>query len=389
MKKVEQIAPDGSVVIDYDQPYTTNAEIKAFLGRYVTVVGNNNPFEVIHHNTPLIFCVKSVTYLGHPHPIYKKRIQIPNAWRSTLQQKNSFLVGLYRYRNTTLCVFFDTIKYKNNKLNNSSAHVYSIDLAKGSELGIFSKEDIRGNKITVVRDDMFSAYLTSVISGVDIPLSSEMQCIESFALNLKKQWRGKVCYAEMLDAQYRNAKQAEWPGFYLEYVFEKFCRATPETQGVCTFVSDKTVRGLDFDLNFHDAFLGDLKMHTDTGHSVPGNDTRNVMSALKKHGKLWYVVFVHSTEYDKAHAYQVTKYWNTRLSKNGTQKNLLSYGQRMKYSVALKEVLILELNKFNTKYLIPFRQGKNANGKIRNVKVLIPISKRNIDNFLTYRKVLS
>ena len=58
----------------------------------------------------------------------------------------------------------------------------------------------------------------------------------------------------------------------------------------------------------------------------------------------------------------------------------------MKNSVELKEVLILEINKDNIKYIENFAQGRNSNNHGRNPK--IKISKKNINNFLLFKKEL-
>ena len=54
----------------------------------------------------------------------------------------------------------------------------------------------------------------------------------------------------------------------------------------------------------------------------------------------------------------------------------------MKHSVSLKNYLILEINKYNMKYLDIFKQGKNSDGKPRNPKIMI--SNKNINNFLVH-----
>ena len=41
---------------------------------------------------------------------------------------------------------------------------------------------------------------------------------------LNKNWNGKTAYNEMVKANYRNMLQAEWPGFYNEFLFEKFIK---------------------------------------------------------------------------------------------------------------------------------------------------------------------
>ena len=54
----------------------------------------------------------------------------------------------------------------------------------------------------------------------------------------------------------------------------------------------------------------------------------------------------------------------------------------MKNSVYLKGYQILELNKYNKKYIDIYHQGKNSNGNPRNPKIMI--SEKNIGNFLVH-----
>ncbi len=389
MKKVEQILSDGSVELGYDEPFERTREIKELLEKYVSVQSARNPFNISHNGKDFVLCVKSVTYLGNPHPLYKKRIQIPRAWHAILRHDNTFLVGVYRYKDVATFVFFDTKNYRNNRVNNSSAHVYSIDLVKGTELGIFNKIDARGNSITVVREDKLRAYFDTLVTGIAPVISPEAQLIDDFASSLSRSWQGKTCYEEMFKNKYRNAKQAEWPGFYLEYRFETYSDAYPHTKKVGHFVRNKRSPDLDFDLNFGGKFLGDLKMHTTSTDSVLGNDAASVHEAIKKHTKLWYVVFMHETVYDRTRGHEVTQFWNAHLSAQGTPKDPLSYGVRMKHSITLTRVVILELNRYNVRYLSQFNQEKNSNGKKRNPKVSLPISKTQINNFLVYQKDLS
>ena len=86
-----------------------------------------------------------------------------------------------------------------------------------------------------------------------------------------------------------------------------------------------------------------------------------------KASHIYYIVCEHSTEKDSLHDYEVTKYWNTAQGKS----NLMSYHKRMKNSVALKRVYILDINNSNKEYLSQFKQGINSNGKPREPKIMI------------------
>ncbi len=208
--------------------------------------------------------------------------------------------------------------------------------------------------------------------------------MDSFFSELKKEWKGKECYQEMIKANYHNKYQGEWPGFYLEYLFENFLNDKPKRKEVCIFVKNKKRGELDFDLNFNNQYLGDLKMHSNTSSAIIGNDKEDFMSCVKKDKKFWYVVLSHDTKKDKDHGYEVTKFWNNALTQSGKLKSELSYAQRMKYAVDLTDIMILEINKNNITHVSDFAQPVNSNGKPREMK--IQIKKSNIDNFLIYKK---
>ena len=49
----------------------------------------------------------------------------------------------------------------------------------------------------------------------------------------------------------------------------------------------------------------------------------------------------------------------------------MSYSKRMKNSVELEKVYILDINPNNMQYLSKFKQGVNSNGKLRAPKIMI------------------
>jgi hypothetical protein len=58
---------------------------------------------------------------------------------------------------------FDTAKYKNNQLNNSSAHIHTMDLHKARKDGIFEKTDKQGNNIIVFTEQNFQKVFDMVL----------------------------------------------------------------------------------------------------------------------------------------------------------------------------------------------------------------------------------
>ncbi|CAB5496357.1 hypothetical protein BTHERMOSOX_1842 [Bathymodiolus thermophilus thioautotrophic gill symbiont] len=392
--KVEQVTETGAVVEDYDAKPLTPSEIKTLLLKQkgLKIITNKNPFEAKYKEQDIFLCVKNISYLGIPHLPYKKRIQIPKTWQKTLQQNNALLLGIYTYKQEITFCLFNTKKYKNNALNNSSAHIHTMDLHKARENGIFNKIDKKGNEITVFTEQNFEKVLDALFSKN--ALSNELSVFDEFSKTLDVKWDGIDCYQEMMKNNFKQAYQPEWAGFYLEYKFEEFLNNNPGHMQYCQYKQNKTSNGIDLDLWFtQEKFFGDLKAHT-IGGTLLGNDKKNVILALTTYNKVWYVVFVHNTTKDKECNAVVTNFWNKKLNERykktgkGKVKKMDSYSKRMKNSVELDQFVVLEINQSNQQYLSNFDQGKNSNNTIRKQKISIKNKDINNDNFVIYRKKL-
>lgn len=382
--KVEQITKTGLVVNDFDN-ILNPLNIKNILDRVpnLDIQSTKNPFVVKYKNKTINLCVRNISYLGIPHPFYKKRIQIPKEWKDILQQENTLLLGVYSYKqNITYCLF-DTTKYKQNKLNNSSAHIYTIDLYKARQMGVFKKTDKRENNITVFTEQNFQKVFDIILFNQQIKLSNELNVFNEFSKTLDTHWLGVNCYSEMIKNNCKNARQNEWAGWYLEYKFEQFLNSNPNYKQYCQYIQNKARESIDLDLWFEKKhFLGDLKAHT-IGTGLLGNDEFNAYKAVELYGKFWYISFNHTTEKDKDHNAEVMQKWNEIRGKDS-----MGYVNKMKHSVNLKSFNVLEINNINLKYLRAFNQGKNSNGKPRKVKISIHQTDLENDNFTIYRQKL-
>ncbi|MEA1987411.1 MAG: hypothetical protein U9N76_07985, partial [Candidatus Marinimicrobia bacterium] len=206
----------------------------------------------------------------------------------------------------------------------------------------------------------------------------EIELFENFKKTLNKKWNGIECYSEMIESNYHNKFQAEWAGFYFEYKFENYLKSNPNYTKICKFIKDKKVGSIDLDIKFSKGFYGDLKTHSESSSAILGNDQKTIFAILKSDKKFWYIVLNHKTTMDSNKSYVVTKFWNKKQNKS----DLLSYSSKMKNSVELSNLEILEINEYNQNYLSEFKQGKNSDGSIRNVK--IKISSKLIHNFRIY-----
>lgn len=425
---VEQVQSDGSIVEDYDQTISVK-KLYERIQRYFPEIYHDENGMICGKYQEKIYSIraKNVSYLGNPHPAFKKRVQIPHDLpdfyeKSLAAGYEPILLGVYTYGDTELFCAFRMEDFVHKKANNSSAHVYCSDLADAVTEDYFQKTDYFGNQITVFSpkgvltylDELFNSHdslgtidgatqdqadiaddtcrsedgtsqmtgqasddRTSQRTGRGMP-SRTMQYILEFFQNIDRQWQGISCYQEMIAADYRNKYQPEWAGFYLEFLFEKYLEEGHLHDAIC-YAQDKTRNGIDLDLYFPQiGCYGDLKAHSFDSRGVQGNDWDTVFSLLDKdpNAHLYYLICEHTTVKDRDCGYQVTEFWNRAQGK----ANLHSYSTRMKNSVTLIHFYLLDINNSNKKYLSQFKQGINSNGKPRPPKIMI--EKESFDKFI-------
>lgn len=379
---VEQIL-NSTVVEDYAE-ILTPTEIKEIICESFkdSTIGSDGYIYGSYMGTKYCILCKNISYLGNPHPIYKKRIQIPEGFINLYNENinkdiATLLIGVYKYKDTVLFCDFDTSKYVNNKSHNSSAHIYTIDLLNGVRNGVFKKKDYRNNIITVFDENNVNKFLemklnVSSTTGVEV-----FDTLDEFFASMFKEWLGIECYMEMIENRFNNKFQPEWPGFYLEYKLEKYLEENHKTD-IIRYCQNKKNGDIDLDLYFPKlGMYGDLKTHSSNSNAIQGNDYNTIMDLIENQS-VYYIVCSHETEKDKNHGFIVTEFWNKAQNK----EDLHSYGNKMKYSVKLTKYYILEINKYNKKYLEIFRQGKNSDGKSREPKIMIP--DKYIENFLVH-----
>lgn len=378
---VEQIW-NNTVVEDYSEILTKNEINEILLKTFKNSELKNNIVYGEYFGQKYCIFAKNISYLGNPHPIFKKRIQIPSEFKK-LYQKNkesdieTFLIGVYSYKNTLLFCDFNTEKYILNRVNNSSAHVYTIDLLNGYRNGTFKKKDYRNNIITVFDKNNVDNFMNLKLSSSSSSGVEVFDTLDKFFGSILKDWLGIECYREMIENKFNNKYQPEWPGFYLEYKLKKYIEENNK-ENIIKYSQNKKKDQIDLDLFFPKLNMyGDLKTHSKISNGIVGNDYNTIMNILEDKS-IYYVVCDHNTEKDKYHNYEVTEFWN----KIQRKKNIHSYGDKMKYSVQLTRYYVLEINKYNKKYLDIFNQGKNSNGKVRKPKIMI--SDKNIGNFLVH-----
>ena len=404
MKIVEQVDIEGNTFMDYDTSLSPRALYDCIFQSFPSIYTDEDGMICGEYkNKRFAIRVKNITYLGHPHPLSKKRIQISNDlkdfYNNALKKRRTpILLGVYSCVGNTLFCDFNIDDYINKKAHNSSAHVSTNDLAEGAAEGYFYKEDAAGNKITIftkkttevfleeklglkLESDSYEYRFDDMIEHeivADAPLQYNMEkeiekierIVSDFLVPVPRKWYGLECYEEMITAEYKNRFQPEWPGFYLEYLFENYINHNKLTN-IVKYAQDKSKDGIDLDLFFPGIHMyGDLKAHSNNSSGIQGNDWKTVLGIInnpKRDSHIYYIVFEHETEKDSDHNFEVTNYWNAAQGK----ENLMSYSKRMKNNIELTHAYIFDINSNNKRYLSKFKQGLNSNGKPREPKIMI------------------
>ena len=391
---VEQVLSDGTLVQDYDESLSISELFNIIKTYFPNIKKINNLIIGEYKGNKYSIRCKNITYLGNPHPIFKKRIQISNDlmdfYKASMEMEvTPLLIGVYTHGNNTIFTEFGIDTYIGKKAHNSSAHVYSSDIVTASVDGFFQKTDYFKNRITVFRPDLVNTFLDTIfdnnieniiyLSTQDTPKeiasdtyifqNSIIPIVRDFFTQENPLWEGKTCYQEMFENKFRCKGQPEWVGAYLEYRFENYINNNNLSETI-SFYQDRTRGGIDLDLYFPQInSYGDLKAHSVESRGIPGNDWETVMKILQDNpnNHIYYIICEHSINRDRDFEYEVTMFWNTLLGKT----NLYSYKDKMKHDATLLKAYILDINANNLEHLSKFSQGVNSNGKPRPPKIMI------------------
>lgn len=406
----EQITLDKSLVVAPDQPFSSR-ELQNCL---INVLGKEKcevlpllsrkwVLEFKEGDNVFHFLVRSCTYLGNPHPIFKKRVQLPLWFNEYVHKINEQrpnvdvrYIGVYHYGDkhhgeNVIFVDFKKDTYLTKKGHNSSAHVYTNDLFQAMTYGVFTKEDYHGNSISVIRSDKFLDYLMNENSAKNtlFDLFYKFNCGFTFGKWLK----ALDAIKEMHQGEWHQWRQAEWAGWFLEYRFNKFTIENNVTNQMRYVGSSLKRKGdLDFDIRFDEEdFYGDLKASDVSKNESPANDQENFIECIYSHEKFWYVIYEHETLKDsEMTGFEATKERNRFIKNNDPlyEKDEMSYCKRMKNSVKFVKMSIVELNRVNFRTVLKdFNQGHQSNGSVRKPKFNIDKKVLENDNFVVFRYV--
>ncbi len=397
----EQIQFDTSITIAQDQPLTQTgiyAALSNWLGQenvYKQEILDKRVIVYSHNNNKIILLTKCITYLGNPHPIFKKRIQLPewyqdfcNAINYNHLEYDVRFLGVYHYNGNIIFVDFLKDTYMQHGLHNSSAHVYINDLYQAMTYGVFRKEDKFGNTIVAIRNDKLKDYL-------DNSLKSETTLFDLFRQFNCGYPFGQWLYAfdiiqKMHEGEWSQWRQTEWAGWFLEFEFDKFTREN-NFQNQMRYVgsSNKREGDLDFDIRFEESdFYGDLKASDISKKETPGNDQESLVECIYRYNKFWYVIYEHETIKDSDRGYEATLSRNRYIKSvdPSYDKDEMSYHSRMKHSVRFIKMSIIELNRVNFRdALKTFNQGRQQDGSSRAPKFNIDKKTLENDNYVVFR----
>lgn len=385
-KRIDQLLKDGTVeVVGEDQLFSTK-EINEILVSLFPNSQIENGKVFLHKQTSngkaISFYTRNVYHLGGNWSSEKKRIEIGKDFltfykNNKEQNVETVLLGVYHYYpdekdGVILFVCFSADTYAMRYVNNSAAHVHTLDLQNALQYGIYRRLDKSDNEVLVLDKENFIKHINALRNGTGElqEIKTDRQLLSYFNdlyKSLPKTLYGIKCYEEMFVADDQNKKQGAWEGWYVEYFVKKYLVEHPVNSII--WWSSKKDGELDFDLKFthEENFYGDVKSDN-AKKSVQGNKKSNIdMLVKEKNGRLWYVVFEFTPEKDSEHNNETTIWWNKKLGK----ENLLSYSTRMKYSITFQGLNVYEINRFAFNYLKVFYVSPCA-GKPREPKYRIP-----------------
>lgn len=402
-EKSEQIDSRLNVEVARDQPLSPAKLDAAIISALPSNVARRTTVKVDGKDYAFIACSSApknhailsaaVTFLGGNgnHPIFKKRIQLkswfkPVCHELTKQGYQVHFLGVYHYEGNIVFVDFATETYMQRKMHNSSAFVYVNDLFRAMKDGVATRIDLHGNQITTIRRNAFTQYLAG--EGAALSDSVLFDTFRDFNGEMPfARWiRGDSAIKEMQQNKWPKWRETEWPGWYLEFKFATFLMQHNVQTVVYQGNESKKKGNLDFDLLFPiHKFYGDLKSSDIGEKHSPGNDKGNLMAAIDRCDRFWYVIYEHETVKDKDCGNEITRFrYEFMVSLNDSKaKDPLSYASRMKNKVNFRRMMILELNRANCGDLLSaFHQGHQPDGGARAEKVLI--NKRNVENYQVF-----
>lgn len=407
---VQQIK-DGKIVNDYDKtlrsPKAKCDFLEQSLGDKIDIEWidkKNQPYQMkMKFNSNDIkfnIYLSSVTYLGVKHPTYKKRMQLSNAAdRTFLKVPNSksnitLMLGLYLYdESNPIFVAWDSSSNMNAGKSKSS-HVYINDIMLAIQNGVSQRKDkynnsvycfkpsylfdfINYNYLYLEHDITFIDYLKEFDSEIDeyMFLDGIVDCLKEDLIERNSVWDGKDCISEMKNNNYRNWAQAEWQGFFFEYLVQK------EIKNINSQLEQiLDIPGPKYGKTVFDSFYNipwDFKVHVEGSNEVLTNDMDAINKALDDYGKIGFIIVSGTAEkeistelrdWKIALRGKVSKYQQKNIDNEVSHRAL-----KTKFKPTSVKVVVLDKNS------LP-RHGrlgslKNSNGNPRKEKLKLYLNR--------------
>lgn len=414
---VQQIK-DGKIVNDYDKtlrsPRVKCDFFEQSLGSKIDIEWidkKNQPYQFrLKFNdiyTNFNVYMSSVTYLGKPHPKFKKRMQLSDsADRSFLNSHNSktnitLMLGIYLYDETNpIFVAWDSSSNMNAGKSKSS-HVYINDIMLAMQNGVSQRKDkynnsvycfkpnylfdfINYNYLYLEHEITFIDYLKEFDSEIDeyMFLDGIVDFLKEDLIGRNSVWDGKDCLVEMKDNNFKNWAQTEWQGFFLEYLMQKEAK---KENGRLEQILD--IPGPRYGNTVFDSFYNipwDFKVHVDENNQIITNDMEAVNKALESYGKIGFIIVSGSAE----------KEINTEFSdwrnefKGGLSKNQLDNIAKNKKHRKLKtkfkptEIMAIVIDKNGLSKHGILKGLRNPNGNIRRDKLVLYLDRLNEEEII-------
>jgi hypothetical protein len=411
--KVQQIK-NGKTIYDYDKSIKSkktkcdfiNSALKesdlSFEWRNIKKQPYIGKVKLFGSDVDLNMYISSVTYLGNPHPTYKKRMQLSDsADRSYLKIDNShesltFMLGLYIFdEDNPIIVAWDSTANKNAGKSKSS-HVYINDILLAMQNGVSQRKDIKKNNIYCFKPQYFKDFIkynyqylehkTTFIEYINQFVESvdEFMFLRNIIGFLKEDleernsvWEGKDALIEMKNNEYRNWGQTEWQGFFLEYLIQQEFQFDEFDELKIENVLE--MPGPRYGNTVFDGFYNipwDFKVHVNKGNQVIANDMEAVENAIDEYGKIGFIIVSGNAEIENDREFSD---WRNEL-KGGLSKNQIENikknkpHRKLKVSFNPKEVIVITLSKEDIPKHGILKGVRNPNGKIRRDKLVINLN---------------
>ncbi len=369
-KQIDQLLSDGSVIITNEDQLFSSKEYKEVLLSLFADAYEKDGHLFLQKKTTggksVGFYTRNIYHLGGDWSSEKKRIEIGKDFldfykSNKTQGIETILLGTYHYypdgkNGVILFVCFSADTYATRDVNNSAAHVHTLDLMNALKSGLYRRVDKSNNEIFVLDKENFVNYINGLRSEKQLQdIKTDREILEYFGRmykTLPKTLYGIQCYKEMFADHDSNRNQNHWEGFYMEYYVKKYLQNHP-TEAIGWWSSKKKT-DLDFDLKFHteENFYGDVKSDN-IKNDIQGNQRKNIDILInERNGRLWYVVFEFTPERDINHEKQVTIWWaQHKDNKTKEGHDPMKVAPRMKYSITIEQMNVYEINKIYFDYL--------------------------------------